>query len=72
DAQRQKNARASELAAAAFAGDEFVVCRDLGRHFTRADGSIDKAVMGDFLHLSASGYRTWSEVLWPEVVPLLQ
>ena len=72
DAQRQKNARASELAAAAFAGDEFVVCRDLGRHFTRADGSIDKAVMGDFLHLSASGYRTWSEVLWPEVAPLLQ
>jgi lysophospholipase L1-like esterase len=72
NAQRAKNARASELAAAAFAGDDHIVCRDFGRHFTAADGSIDKAVMPDFLHLSPAGYELWHAALRPEVEALLR
>jgi len=70
--QRAKNARASELAAAAFAGDDHVVCRDFAARFVEADGSIRREVMPDFLHLSPSGYARWSEALLPEVEALLR
>jgi lysophospholipase L1-like esterase len=70
--QRTKNARASELAAAAFADDDHVVSADIGSHFVEADGTILKSVMGDFLHLTKPAYRVWSDALLPLVEPLLQ
>jgi len=70
--QRAKNARASELAAATFAGDDHVVSADLGHLFVEADGTISKSVMGDFLHLTKPAYRVWSDALLPLVEPLLQ
>lgn len=67
NAQRDKCAEASRRAAAALAGDDMVVCRDLGPLFVGADGVIAKDVMPDFLHLSADAYRTWAEAMVAEV-----
>jgi len=72
DAQRQKCAAASAIAAAAFADDPRVVRRDLGAKFVGADGRIDKQVMPDFLHLSAAAYRTWAEAIVADVDRMLQ
>ncbi len=72
DAQREKNARASALAAAAFAGDPKVVCRDIGARFLGADGTLDKAVMPDLLHLSPAAYRTWADAIVADVDALLR
>ncbi len=36
---------------------------DLGDAFVGADGTIDKAIMPDFLHLSARGYAIWAEAM---------
>ncbi len=72
DATRAKCQRASELAAAALAGDEMVVCRDYGATFVGADGVIDKAVMPDALHLSAAAYVAWAEALRPDVEAMLR
>lgn len=36
---------------------------DLGDRFVSADGSIDKAIMPDFLHLSRDGYSIWAEAM---------
>lgn len=72
NAQREKNAKASALAAAAFAGDDHVVPRDFGPRFVEKDGHLEKSVMPDFLHLSPAGYATWSEALLPEVEALLK
>ncbi|HEX6813044.1 MAG TPA: GDSL-type esterase/lipase family protein [Planctomycetota bacterium] len=66
-AQRDKCARASELAAAAFAGDDMVSCRDIAAHFVGADGVISKDVMPDFLHLSAAAYRAWADAIVGDV-----
>ena len=67
NAQRSKCARVSELAAAAFAGDEMVLCRDIGAHLVGEDGVISKDVMPDFLHLSAAAYRTWASAIVDDV-----
>lgn len=39
----------------------------IGDLFVQADGTIDKAIMPDFLHLSKDGYRIWGEALLPLV-----
>ena len=65
--QRAKNAAASAQAAAAFADDPMVICRDIGARFLAADGAILAEVMPDHLHLSAAAYRTWAEAILPDV-----
>jgi len=72
DAIRAKGAKASELAAKVFAGDEQVVCRDLAKCFVEADGSIKKEVMPDFLHLAPAAYRTWSDAMLADVEAMLR
>jgi lysophospholipase L1-like esterase len=44
---------------------------DIGKAFLNADGSIDKSVMGDFLHPTQKGYRIFTEALAPALTPLL-
>ena len=66
-AQRVKNARASAQAAAAFAGDPMVVCRDIGPAFFGDGEVLSKEVMPDLLHLSAEAYRTWAEAIVGDV-----
>ena len=65
--QRQKNANASDLAAAAFAGDAMVRRLDLAPQFLQADGTLSKETMPDLLHLSPAAYRTWAEAMAPVV-----
>lgn len=38
---------------------------DIGPKLANADGSLDKAVMPDFLHLSLKGYEIWAEAMAP-------
>lgn len=57
--QREKNAEASRLAAAAI-NDPLVTHLDLTDKFVEPDGTITKAIMPDFLHLSEEGYRRWA------------
>ncbi len=63
--QREKNARASELALAAFKGDAMVVPLDLKSAFVAADGTLRSDLMPDKLHLSEGGYRTWADAVAP-------
>jgi lysophospholipase L1-like esterase/type 1 glutamine amidotransferase len=64
-AQRDKNARASELTAQAFKGDALVVPVDLGARFLTADGTLKTDLMPDKLHLSEAGYRVWADAIAP-------
>ncbi len=44
---------------------------DIGHVFVDENGSIDKAVMHDHLHLTAEGYRRWAEAIEPVLATLL-
>jgi lysophospholipase L1-like esterase/type 1 glutamine amidotransferase len=65
NAQREKNARASALAAQAFAGDNRVRREDLGPRFLAEDGTLSKALFPDLLHLSPGAYERWAEAIAP-------
>lgn len=60
DTQRAKVQSASEHARRDLAGEPWILHMDLGRLFTRPDGSLDLDLMPDALHLSPSGYRVWA------------
>ena len=68
--QREKNAKASELAAKV-ADDKTVFYLDIGAKFLGEDGVMSKDVMKDFLHPGASGYQTWADAIEPKVKELL-
>lgn len=70
-AQRVKNAQSSAQAAAAFANDEMVVFRDLGERFLEPDGTLQKSVMPDLLHLNAASYRVWADAIVADVDKLM-
>jgi lysophospholipase L1-like esterase len=72
DAQREKCAAASRQAFAALANDPMVVCKDIGACFLAADGTLQKAVMPDFLHLSPAAYRTWTDAIVADVDAMLR
>ncbi len=44
---------------------------DIGKAFLTEDGSIDKEVMPDYLHLSVKGYRIWADAMEPTLWSLL-
>ena len=52
-------------ASAAKPGEARLRIHAVGDVFVDADGRIDKAIMPDFLHLSAQGYGMWGEALAP-------
>jgi lysophospholipase L1-like esterase len=60
--QREKNAKASALAAKITDG-KAVRYLDIGSVFTEADGTISREVMPDHLHLSALGYQRWADAI---------
>ncbi|RME67088.1 MAG: mucin-desulfating sulfatase [Verrucomicrobia bacterium] len=51
---------------------EHVFVRDIGAVFLEPDGRLSKAVMPDFLHPSAEGYRRWAEAMLPIITPWLE
>lgn len=67
--QREKNARASQLASEVADG-KTVHYLDVGEKFLEPDGSIRKEIMPDYLHLSLDGYRIWAEAIESKVAEL--
>jgi lysophospholipase L1-like esterase/type 1 glutamine amidotransferase len=73
--QRDKNTKATELAAATLGSDpstkQFVTRLNLGPTFTGPDGTLSPAIMPDALHLSEAGYQAWAEAMEPTLRQLL-
>ncbi|MCE9606256.1 MAG: GDSL family lipase [Planctomycetia bacterium] len=44
---------------------------DIGPQFLSADGTLDKKIMYDLLHLTPEGYEIWAKSIEPKVVELL-
>ena len=64
--QREKNAKASEIASRCADGKD-VIYLDIGKKFLGDDGSLSKDIMPDSLHLSPKGYEIWAEAIEPAV-----
>jgi beta-glucosidase len=62
--QREKNAKASEIAAK-LADNQMVYYLDIGPKFLAADGALSKDIMPDLLHLSPKGYEIWADSIEP-------
>jgi beta-glucosidase len=72
DAQREKNARASALAAKALCDDSMVKSMDIGPRFLAADGTLSTDIAPDLLHLSEKGYTIWAEAIEPVLADWLR
>lgn len=70
DALRKKNTAVNEMIAKLDDG-EHVFFLDIGPTFLTADGTLDKAIMPDLLHLSPRGYEIWAESIEPKLTELL-
>lgn len=68
--QREKNAKASEIASK-LADGQNVFFLDIGQKFLTPDGTLTREIMPDFLHLSPQGYTIWAEAIEPEVAKLM-
>jgi lysophospholipase L1-like esterase len=68
--QREKNAKASELASK-LADDKMVHFVDIGPKFLSEDGTLPRDIMPDLLHLSPKGYQIWAESIEAKVAELL-
>jgi beta-glucosidase len=68
--QREKNAKASEIASKAADG-EMVHYMDIGPKFLEPDGTLTKAMMRDLLHLNEKSYTIWAEAIEPKVKELM-
>lgn len=68
--QREKNAKASEIASAV-ADNKMVYFMDIGPKFVEADGTINREIMPDVLHLSPRAYGIWAEAIEPKVAELM-
>jgi beta-glucosidase len=70
DAQRAKNAEASEIASRIADGTD-VIFLDIGTVFLNDDASILPGIMPDYLHLSEEGYERWAKAIEPTVEKIL-
>lgn len=70
DPLRRKNAAVNETIAKLTDG-EHVFFLDIGPKFLTADGTLEKAIMPDLLHLSPRGYEIWAESIEPTLAELL-
>jgi len=70
DALRKKNTAVNEIIAKLDDG-EHVFYLDIGPKFLTADGTLEKAIMPDLLHLSPRGYEIWAESIEPKLAELL-
>ncbi len=57
--QREKNAQASAIAAK-LADGKMIHYMDIGKHFTKPDGTLPKEIMPDYLHLTPGSYEMWA------------
>ena len=68
--QREKNAKASELASKVADG-KTVFYEDIGKKFLAEDGTLSKEIMPDFLHLTLAGYEIWAKSIEAKVAEIL-
>jgi lysophospholipase L1-like esterase len=68
--EREVLATASRIAAK-LADNTTIFSMDINNIFLRPDGSIPAALMPDFEHPSAKGYRRWAEAIEPKVAELM-
>jgi beta-glucosidase len=68
--QREKNAKASEIAAK-LADNKMVYYLDIGPKFLGDGGSLSKDIMPDYLHLTPKGYEIWATAIEPTVAQLM-
>jgi len=69
--QREKNAKASQLASEV-ADDKMVFYLDIGPKFLTEDGTLTKEIMPDYLHLSEKGYQIWADAIDEKVTELMK
>ncbi len=68
--QREKNVKASEMAAK-LADGKMIHYMDIGPHFLEADGTLTTDIMPDYLHLSPRGYKVWAIAIESKLRELL-
>lgn len=51
---------------------KMVFYKDIGKKFLEPDGSLDKKIMPDYLHLSSRGYEIWAEAIKDDLQKLLK
>lgn len=68
--QREKNAKASELASK-IADGKMIHYLDIGPKFMEPDKSLSKEIMPDYLHLTPKGYKIWAEATEPKLKELM-
>jgi len=68
--QRQKNAKASELASQ-IADNDMIYYLNINSHFLEADGTLSKDIMPDLLHPNEKGYKIWVDAIEPMVAELM-
>lgn len=71
DAVRKKVSDTNKILAT-FADGKKVFYKDIGEKFLEKDGSLDKKIMPDFLHLSAEGYKIWADATKEDVARLVK
>ncbi|MHC4388734.1 MAG: platelet-activating factor acetylhydrolase IB subunit [Planctomycetota bacterium] len=67
---REELAKASGTASR-IADGKMIHYLDIGDKFVKADGTISKEIMHDYLHLSTKGYRIWAEAIEPKLIELM-
>ncbi len=70
NAQREKNAKSSEIASK-LADGEMIHYLDIGAKFLEADGTLSREIMPDLLHLNEKSYTIWAEAIEGKVKELL-
>jgi len=68
--QREKNARASELASK-IADGKMIHYMDINGGFIEADGTLSKEIMPDLLHPNKKGYQIWAEAMESKIAELM-
>ncbi|MFO0849347.1 MAG: GDSL-type esterase/lipase family protein [Gemmataceae bacterium] len=71
DEVREKVA-ATNVLLAKLGDGKMVVYRDIGAKFLEPDGTLEKKIMPDLLHLSPAGYDIWAEAITPDLKKLLK
>jgi len=70
NSNRKVNEGANEIIKG-LADDKMAYYLDIGPKFLEADGTLNRDVMPDLLHLNEKSYRTWAESIEPKVKELM-
>lgn len=69
--RRQKIREINGIVKAKYKSVKKVFFMDIGDQLTRADGTIDKEIMYDYLHLTDNGYAVWARAIGPTLKKLV-